>query len=115
MESSSFPLDCDQIDQEPVDQKLLVTMDALLPPGTDSCAIPASVVPEGETYNFKDPPTLTPAVITVGTIMSFLSIVFVYGRVYANRKSISLADCNEFPSEEKSLHGNKGLTDEQIS
>lgn len=68
-------------------------MDALFPPGTDLCTIPAGQAPAGETYNFVDPPSLSAAVIAIGVIMSVWSTVFTCGRLYANRKQLALADC----------------------
>ncbi|KAI0382407.1 hypothetical protein F5Y04DRAFT_279697 [Hypomontagnella monticulosa] len=57
----------------------------------DFCNIPAGVSPNG-VYNFIDPPSLGPAVISVGVVLCAVSTAFSVGRLYINRDKMHSAD-----------------------
>lgn len=59
---------------------------------TDLCQIPSGVSPDG-VYNFVNPDTLAPAVITVGVVLALISTTFCIGRIYVNYKKMHSADC----------------------
>lgn len=66
-------------------------MDDAPPVGFDLCAMAAGKPPNGLS-NFDDPPTLQATYISVTTIMTTLSVVMVFGRLYVNRNKMHAAD-----------------------
>ncbi|KAF3760404.1 hypothetical protein M406DRAFT_283563, partial [Cryphonectria parasitica EP155] len=62
-----------------------------LPTTEDLCTIPAGVSPDGQ-YNFENPTTLGPAVISLGVILCTISVILTVGRVYTNRRRLLSAD-----------------------
>ncbi|KAI0100870.1 hypothetical protein GGR51DRAFT_531253 [Nemania sp. FL0031] len=61
-------------------------------PGIDLCAFPAAAPPEGQTWNFKNPTSLSAATIAVGIIVTVLAVFFVSSRIYTNRRALRSAD-----------------------
>ncbi|KAI1173438.1 hypothetical protein F4777DRAFT_447531 [Nemania sp. FL0916] len=58
---------------------------------TDLCQIPAGESPNG-VYNFKNPPSLGPAVVAVSVVLGVISTAFGVGRLYINRNKFRSAD-----------------------
>ncbi|KAI2626819.1 hypothetical protein GGS21DRAFT_261798 [Xylaria nigripes] len=57
----------------------------------DLCKVPAGKSPDGR-YNFENPVTLVPVVLSVSIILSTLSITLTGGRTYMNRHKLGVAD-----------------------
>ncbi|KAI8948542.1 hypothetical protein F4801DRAFT_581300 [Xylaria longipes] len=57
----------------------------------DLCQTPAGESPNN-VYNFKNPPSLGPAVVAVGVVLGVISTTFGVGRLYINRKRLHSAD-----------------------
>lgn len=58
----------------------------------DLCTVPAGTSPNG-LYNFDNPTTMAPAIISVGVILCTVSSTLTVCRVFVNRKKLFAADC----------------------
>ena len=61
--------------------------------GVDLCQFPAALPPSGETWNFVNPQTTTPATYSIGIILTVWAVTFAVARVYVNIRKLNLADC----------------------
>ncbi|KAG8156273.1 hypothetical protein KVR01_013852 [Diaporthe batatas] len=58
----------------------------------DYCAISAAAPPKGRTSNLLDPKDLSIETLAVGSVFAGLSIFFLSGRLFVNRKRLAMAD-----------------------
>lgn len=64
-----------------------------VPPGTDLCALPAAVPPDGQLPNFASPDSLTTTTVVIGVLMAVWSLAFVAARVIVSWRRLSWSDC----------------------
>lgn len=62
----------------------------------DYCAIPAAPAPEGQSSNLIDPDDLSYETLTIGSVLTGISLAFLVGRLLINRKRMALADCKYY-------------------
>lgn len=58
----------------------------------DLCNLPAAVSPSG-VYNFTNPESMKTTVYSVSCILTVIASLLTAGRVWVNRRKLSLADC----------------------
>ncbi|KAI0490290.1 hypothetical protein F4859DRAFT_457543 [Xylaria cf. heliscus] len=65
---------------------------ASLPPGVDPCSVPVGQNPHGSPPNFQNPESLSTATIAVGSVMIFLTTLFVGARICINWRKMKWSD-----------------------
>lgn len=58
----------------------------------DLCTLPAAKSPDGH-YNFENPKTLGPTIISIGVILCMISVILAVGRIHINQRKLRSADC----------------------
>lgn len=68
----------------------MTSLSDLFPPGTDLCALPSGLSPDG-TYNFSDTGLRT-LTISFSVILTTLAVIIGLGRLYANFRKYGWSD-----------------------